>query len=470
MTELIGAEWVKFITHVVATGVIVGILIMPLTLVVGATILRQRRSPASSMVWLITILFLPLLGIPLFWLFSNRKIDRIARQRQRVALSLTDGGGKPFALDRSPAITLGNSLRFHANGEEAFADVLRLIDEAKRSIYIETFVLEADETGAAILERLIKRAGDGLEVRLLIDGLGSFHVRRRLLRQLKMAKGKYEYFMPIWRVTLINRSNLRNHRKIAVFDGARVFAGGRNLAGEYLGPTPRADRWTDLSFVLEGPAVAHYAEIFRLDWAFASWDKERLAPPPPSTAAASTAGSQGAALQVVPSGPDVVSDDFYQALLSLLFRAEKRIWVVTPYFVPNELMLEALLIAARRGLDVRVVVPEKPDQFFSGHARGPCLRDLANAGGNSLLYTPGFIHAKAVLIDNTVAAVGSANFDSRSMFLNFEVSSVIFSPTEIASLEAWITGILSRCRPIEKTVGTGRQTLESVARLVTPML
>jgi cardiolipin synthase len=456
------------------TVVAVGILMMPFALLVVAGILRQRRSPASSLTWLMAILLLPLIGIPLFWLFGSRKIKRIAEAKDPVQLTAIEP--EPSAAPQTDAaqaaahlgserITRGNRLKLHDGGEDAYADLMALIDGAKRSIHIETYVLKADETGNAILERLIARCKEGIEVRLLLDGFGSFHMLRRPLRKLRRAGGKVAFFLPIWRLTLLNRSNLRDHRKIAVFDGERVFAGGRNLADEYLGPKPNPKRWADFSFILDGPAAAHYGEIFRYDWAFAS--REKLAPlDQPKNA--SRHGD--AIMQVVPSGPDVSGDDLFAGILSFIFSARHRLWIVSPYFLPNEMLAEALQIAVRRGVDVRVVVPEKSDQVLVDLARGQFLRDLCALKCKVLLYTPGMVHAKALLVDEIAAAVGSANFDSRSMFLNFEVSSVIHSPADVRGVEAWIEKLMTQTRAMDATVGTRRDTIEGIARLVAPML
>src|SRR5262249_13103542 len=233
----------------------------------------------------------------------------------------------------------------HDNGEEAYADFMALIDSAQRSIHIETYVLKADATGSAIIESLITRAKAGVEVRLLVDGFGSFHMRRQPLRKLRRAGGKVAFFLPIWRLTRINRSNLRDHRKIAVFDGERVFAGGRNLAEEYMGAKPDPKRWADFSFVLAGPAATHYAEIFDYDWAFASREKLRQSEPRQAVAP-----QGGAVMQVVPSGPDVTDDELFAGILAFLFSAKHRLWIVSPYFLPNEMLAEALQIALQRGV------------------------------------------------------------------------------------------------------------------------
>src|SRR6516165_11137141 len=315
------------------TVVAVGIVLMPFALLVVAGILRQRRSPPSSLAWLLTILLLPLIGIPLFWLFGSRKIKRIAKAKPPVELTIVEPAAAaaphPDAAQAAAhlgmeSITRGNDLKFHDNGEAAFADFIALIDGAQRSIHIETYVLKADATGSAIIERLIARAQKGVEVRLLIDGFGSFHMARRPLRRLRRAGAKVAFFLPIWRLTLLNRSNLRDHRKIAVFDGERVFAGGRNLADEYMGAQPDPKRWGDFSFVLAGPAAAHYQEIFSYDWAFPSREvlgrrqlKELGSP------------RGNAVMQVVPSGPDAI-DELFAGILLFLFFAKHRLWIACP--------------------------------------------------------------------------------------------------------------------------------------------
>lgn len=458
-----------------AAGAIVtaGLLLMPFALLVVAGIVRQKRSPASSVAWMLAILLLPLIGLPLFWLFGNRKIQRIVKDKPPVTLTpefraLTvphpEAAVAAEHFGRG-GITRGNFLKFHDNGEDAFADLISLIDTAKTSIHIETYVLKADQTGLAIMDRLTARAAEGLEVRLLIDGYGSFHMARSPLRKLRRAGGNFAFFLPIWRISRLNRGNLRDHRKIAVFDNERVFAGGRNLADVYLGANPDAKRWTDFSFVLDGPAAAHYDEIFLADWSFAS--REKLPAPERKPVLYKEIG---AVVQIVPSGPDVRDDELFEGILAFIFSARERLWIVSPYFMPNEMLSQALEIALERGIDVRVVVPEKSDQLLPDLARGQYLRDLDALKCKVLLYTGGMLHAKAMLIDDVAAVVGSANFDSRSMFLNFEVNSVIHSEAEIRSVESWIVKVMQKTRVFDASVGKRRDTLEGLARLITPML
>lgn len=449
-------------------AMIAGVILTGLIVVM----LRQRRSPGSSMAWLMAIVLLPPIGIPAFLIFGGRKLKKIIATKPGIE----QGAGTPPATDGwsstgarlagsfgLPSPTGGNQIRLHANGEEAFADLIKLIEGAKRSIAIQTYVFKHDATGKAIMAALTAQAKKGVAVRLLLDGFGAFPMSRLALWRLKRAGGKTAFFMPVWRISLLARSNLRNHRKIAVFDGEKVFAGGRNLAFEYLGAQADAKRWHDLSFVIEGQAVADYAHIFNCDWGFATNEQpEPPAPPQPGAPG-------GGVVQVVPAGPDVAGDALYAATLSALFQAQKRIWIVTPYFVPNEPLAQALTIAARRGVDVRILVPASGGQILTDLARGPFLRDAVKAGAKALAF-PAMVHAKAVLIDDAVAMVGSANFDTRSMFLNFEVMSMLYSPADIRAVEAWIGTLFAAAEDAGKPVSAFRDTVESAAYLVAPLL
>lgn len=451
------------------------IVLVLLTILALSGMLRQLRSPASSVTWLITILLVPLIGIPLFWMFGERKFRKIAATKHPLgpmfgghdAVASLAPGQAPTDLHKlGNHSASGNRMHFHANGEEAFADLMRLIDGARQSIEIQTYVMKADHVGRQIFERLTAKAAAGVEVRLLVDGLGALSLSRSAIDTLRRAGGKVQFFLPVWRFALLRRGNLRNHRKIAIVDSTKVFTGGRNLAAEYLGPTPMRDRWHDLSFVLEGPGVAGYIEIFRSDWQFASGE---AVPPSPIPEPVVT-GAYEAVMTVVPSGPDVVDETVYMLMLSMAMEARERLWIVTPYFVPNETLGAALRAAARRGVDVRVVVPAKGDQRIPDWARGPYLRDLSSAGGQVLLYTPTMLHSKAILLDNRMAAIGSANFDQRSMFLNFEVTSLIKSWHEIRVIETSMLAVMQQCRPGGEPVGKVRDTFEGVIRLLAPLL
>ncbi|HEX2671257.1 MAG TPA: phospholipase D-like domain-containing protein, partial [Polyangiaceae bacterium] len=254
--------------------------------------------------------------------------------------------------------------------------------------------------------------------------------------------------------------NLRNHRKIAVFDGERAIVGGMNLGHEYLGPSPDPERWRDLSLLVSGEAVADLDAVFRADWEFACG--ERLPAP------ARLAGGE-IPVRVVTSGPDVANDPIYDADLSAIFRAEHRIWIATPYFVPDEALLRALMIAVRRGVEVRVLAPERSNHPLSDFAAGSCLRDLSAAGVIIQRFHK-MLHAKALLVDDSLCVVGSANFDMRSLFLNYEIALFFSGGAEVERLRSWFAASFGQCSLGPPRAGWVRAALDDLARLVAPLL
>ncbi len=267
--------------------------------------------------------------------------------------------------------------------------------------------------------------------------------------------------MPLVHIPFRGQANLRNHRKIAVFDGQRAITGGMNYADEYMGPRPNPDRWRDLSVLISGQGAATLDAIFRADWEFAC--REVL--PSPQTASA----GGPVPICVVPSGPDSASDPIYDAMLTLIFRAERRFWVATPYFVPDEPLARALSVAARRGVDVMVIVPNRSNHPVADLVGGPYLRDLADAGVR-VRRVPRMMHAKAVLSDDSVAAVGSANFDMRSLFLDYEVSLFLTGEAEIRRLAQWFGDTVKDAADGPPVAGRIRRVIETAARLFSPLI
>jgi cardiolipin synthase len=264
------------------------------------------------------------------------------------------------------------------------------------------------------------------------------------------------------------RANLRNHRKLVVVDSRSAVTGGMNLAWPYIGPAGSSGLWQDLSAVVQGPAVADLDSLFASDWRFATGqDPQAPAPELPDPCAR---GFESTTIQVVASGPDVAGDPLYEALLALIFAAQTRIWIVTPYYVPDEMLARALGLAARRGVDVRLILPERSNHITADLARASYLRDLHTAGGRILLYEPTMLHAKAVLFDDRLAVIGSANMDMRSLFLNFEVALFVRSPREVDHVAAWAEKLMANSIPELPTPGWARELAENVVRLLSPLL
>jgi len=287
-----------------------------------------------------------------------------------------------------------------------------------------------------------------------------FHAPHTALRDLISAGARVERFMPLLHVPFRGHGNLRNHRKIAIFDGERAIVGGMNLGREYMGPTPLATRWRDLSLLIEGEAVSELDAVLCADWEFACG--ERL-----SDAAKPKPGE--IPVRVVPSGPDSQSDPIYDADLTAIFRAQRRIWIATPYFLPDEGLLRALSIAARRGVDVQVVTPVRSNHLLSDLASASCLRDLS-ASGITIRRFSRMLHAKTLLVDDSLAVVGSANFDMRSLFLNYEIALFFTGRAEVDRLSRWFQDTFPDTVLGPAKAGLLRAAVCDVARLIGPQL
>jgi cardiolipin synthase len=446
-----------------------------LALVLLAGLLRQRRSPSSTIAWLLAILLLPYVGVPLYIMFGGRKVRRLARLKQPIYQTApTQPGNEPDgAVERLlgsygvPLPSTGNRLELVTSGEEAYRRVFELVNSAQSSIHITTYILGRDKGSRALVECLRRKAEEGVAVRLLIDSLGSWRIGRRFLAALVASGGQVASFMPVLNL-FRGRANLRNHRKLVVVDGRSAMTGGMNLAWPYIGPPGTTGLWRDLSVVVEGPAVADLAALFASDWKFATGrepgDGAREELEPRAT------GFESTTIQVVASGPDVSGDPLYESLLALIFSAQTRIWIVTPYYVPDEMLARALALAARRGVDVRLILPARSNHLSADLARASYLRDLHTAGGHVLLYTPVMLHAKAVLFDDHLAVIGSANMDMRSLFLNFEVALFVHSPNEVDEVATWAEGLMADSKPDLPVPGWARELAENVVRLLSPLL
>lgn len=458
-----------------------------LAFVVLARILTERRSPASTMAWILAIAFVPYVGVPLYLMLGGRKMEHMVHEKpllpnetpetgpvaegeEGVDLPVVSGADSPPLM---PArfhgvfpLTDDNHVVLLTAGEQAFDEAIRLIDGAEKSVDIATFILGKDETGRAIVEALAKKARQGLSVRLLLDAIGCVKIRKRFLRPLLNAGGKVAYFMPMMHVPFRGRANLRIHRKMLIVDGRQAIVGGMNYASEYMGPYRPEDRWLDLSMLVDGPSVAYLYEIFRSDWGFAA--RQVLPPVPPMPAVHKEI--RPVCLQFIASGPDVKTDTLREAIITALFRATERVWIVTPYFVPDQTLSEALCMAAHRGVDVRIILPRKSNHRLADLARETYLRQLDEAGGSAMYYTPGMLHAKSMIVDNTVGLVGSANMDMRSLLLNYEVGLCIYNESVVRELDAWMGWLQTHCDKREPVHSDRLSVMNGVGRLLAPLL
>jgi cardiolipin synthase len=334
-----------------------------------------------------------------------------------------------------------------------------------------TFILGRDAVGKRIVRLLAQRAREGVKVRLLLDALGCFPTSGRFCDPVRQAGGEVAKFMPVLPLQTRGSANLRNHRKIAIFDHRLAALGGRNLAIEYMGPSPLRRRWRDFGGGIEGPAVSVLNDIFLSDWSYASGQSlDRLRAELPATVPAAAGTSE---IQIVTSGPDVEGDPLYEGILSLVQQAERSIWIVTPYFIPDEVLQRSLMVQARAGIDIRLVVPARSNHRITDLARRHHLRDLQAAGVKVLFYGPGMNHAKLILVDGAVGLWGSANLDMRSLFVNFEIGALTYSAADTRELERWMLEVFTHTKPMParaKHPSLLPAIGEDIARLLAPIL
>ena len=341
--------------------------------------------------------------------------------------------------------------------------MMEIVRRARTSLDVTFYLVADDEAGRAFVEALEEKARDGVRVRLIIDRLGDLKRPREELRRLRRAGGEIRYFSPIVHAPAKGHLNLRNHRKMVIGDRVRVFSGGMNVANEYMGPKPFQGRWSDLSFRLEGPAVRPFCDVHDSDWGAVGGPSSEQ----PHAAADMEPG--GAIAQLVPSGPDRKDDALHDGLVYAIHAARRRVWIATPYFLPTEFLGQALATAARRGLDVRIVVPQRSNHRIADFARGAYVRELAEAGCRVLLFRKGMLHAKAGIIDDA-AYVGSANFDVRSMLLNFEMAMFLYDEPSVENVAEWFERREADSLGYTPSGGVLRRSIEGVFRLGSPVL
>lgn len=428
-------SWLTLDGLLAATGLLVYVL--------TTHSLKQRRAPTAAISWTLSIVLLPYVALPLYLLFGTRKLVHADNRNGSAPVQAKGDADADAAWPRlltasmgQPAAARYRKLRLHAEGRDALQALWELIDGAEHELLVCIFLIGRDAVGKALIERLSEKARRGVRVRLLIDGSGHLMGGAVSLRGLRAAGAEVAVYGPLLHVPFRSRVNLRNHRKMVVADGTRLWCGGRNFALEYFDGSNRHGRWRDLTFDLEGPLAAQARALFQRDWAFSARGaraQEALPALPP------TPGDMASAplAQVIAAGPDESDDTVHDLLVTACFKAKTRIVAVTPYFVPGGALLMALALAARRGVIVDLVLPARSNHRIADFVRYRAIRALADAGGRVWL-APFMLHAKAVVIDDSLALAGSANLDARSMFLNYELMVAFYDAGDIRRFHEFV--------------------------------
>jgi cardiolipin synthase len=467
-----------------------------------AWVLMTKTEASSAIAWILLIFFLPFVGIILFFLFGYQHVNRPLQRKRRHKLRYERPANPPnydstATLLRPPGrreghlhglgdslarlayrlggshVTEGNQVDFYFEGQPAFDEMITAIRGAKHHIHLLFFIFQPDNLGRQFLDLLTAKAKAGVEVRLLYDAMGSHRLPRRLLKPLRQAGGKTSVFLPINVLRRRLQINMRNHRKILVVDGTIGFIGGLNIGDEYVGKNKYFGFWRDTHLRLQGPAVVDLQRIFVEDWSFASGE---TLPGQGTDDPYFTAKSAGGPypVQVIDSGPDRDLKTIREVTFAAILKAQKRVWIASPYFVPDAGLLDALRLAAYHGLDVRLLGQNRPDKRAPQFAARYYWGQVLQSGVEVYQYTKGMMHSKVMLIDDDFASVGTANLDNRSMFLNFEVNCLLYSPQAVKILEASFLADFGNAIKLEKSVYAQRplagRLLENACRLLSPIL
>jgi cardiolipin synthase len=475
--------------HVVLAGIIYPFVEI-LGILTALHAIRTVRTSQAAIAWAISLVTLPFLSLPLYWVFGRKKfsgyveairqgdedhsrqVDEIMRRMKEEYRSSPDLVREQFSvfenLNRGYPFLRGNSVDLLVDGETTFKRMFEDIDAAQEYVLLQYFIVHDDELGRALKSRLIAKARGGICVFFLYDEIGCHKLPRRYINELRKAGVDAHPFGTTRGRGNRFQLNFRNHRKITVVDGKIGYVGGHNIGDEYMGRSRKFGHWRDTHLRIDGPSVRHLQMSFMRDWYFAArrfipvnWD-------------AATSRPEGTDLLILESGP---ADSMYTCSLMFVLAihmARERIWIASPYFIPNEAVSTALRTAALRGVDVRIMLPLKPDHRVVYLAGFSFMSELDEPNIRFFRYEPGFLHQKAFVVDERLAMVGTANADNRSFRLNFEICALGITQGFVKEVAGMLESDFSKCREVPADEGFTRGFMFDsgvrLARLFSPIL
>ncbi|TMU83755.1 cardiolipin synthase [Bacillus sp. BHET2] len=476
---------------------LLGVLFILNLALAAVIIFLERKDVGATWAWLMVLFFIPLLGFILYLVFGQnlsrkrlfdwddmKKIG-IENLIQKQIHSLKEHRF-PFKnetssryqdliymhlMNNDALLTQDNDVTLFTHGEDKFASLLDDLDAATDHIHIQYYIFKKDHLGKKILEKLTEKSRQGVKIRVLYDEMGSRRTRRGFFKELLAAGGEVEVFFPS-KIPFVNlRLNYRNHRKLVIIDGKVGYVGGFNIGDEYLGLNPKFGYWRDTHLRITGSSSLAMQTRFILDWNQASRSKKiaynlRYFPISDFT------GQAG--VQIVTCGPDSEWEQIKNGYIKMISSAKKSIYIQTPYFIPDVSLLDSLRIASLTGVDVRIMIPNKPDHLFVYWATYSYIGELLKAGVKIYIYENGFIHAKTIVVDEAISSVGTANIDVRSFRLNFEVNAFLYDQALSMDLSSAFTDDMKKSRELTLDDYLERPVMikvkESISRLLSPIL
>ncbi len=464
-------------------------------------IIYDTRTNSKSLAYLLFAIFVPFLGIIFYFTFGinyrNRRMyskklientelsDKLLEkiyQYSKQTFNLSDATVQSneelanlILKDTLSPLTSDNAVKLMVNGENKFPDVLEALKNAKDHIHIEYYIFEDDHIGREIENILIQKVREGIHVRFIYDDYGSRAIRKTMVPRMRSHGIESFPFFKIRFITLANRLNYRNHRKIIVIDGITAFVGGINVSDRYINDIRQPEKlfWRDTHLRIDGPGVQYLQYLFLCDWNFCA--ELKLEPNDKFFPPLSSIPVKGNKItQIAASGPDSPSPVILYAILQAINLASEEILITSPYFIPNDSLLDALCIAALGGVKVKILVPLRSDSVFVDYAVRSYYSDLLKAGIEVFQYSKGLIHAKTMVCDAKIAMVGTANMDSRSFDLNFEVNAIVYDRQVANELATIFYEDLKDSIKLNETEWTKRSVLqkfmEKAIRLFSPLL
>ncbi|REJ09384.1 cardiolipin synthase [Halobacillus trueperi] len=475
--------------------IFVSIILTLNVLLALAIIFLERRDASATWAWLMVLLFIPVAGFFLYLIFgrrlSNKEIftwDKKSRlgllaavQEQLTAIKNNDLKVQhediiPYEdliymhlKNNDALLSQNNEVEIFTDGQKKFHALIEDLEKAEDHIHLLYYILRDDNLGHRLADVLKRKAMEGVEVKLLYDDMGSRLLKRSYKRSLKEAGVQVESFFPSFIPKVNMKINYRNHRKLAIIDGEIGYIGGFNIGDEYLGFNKRFGYWRDTHLRVEGEAVNNMQTRFILDWNHASSRdivyEQRYYQAKPK-------GDVG--MQIVSSGPDSEWEQIKHGYLKMILSAKEYVYIQTPYFIPDDSLLDALRVAVLSGVDVRIMIPNKPDHPFVYWATFSNIGDMLKAGARIYVYQKGFLHAKTIVVDGKIASVGTANIDVRSFRLNFEVNAFLYHPEVAQSLADRFHEDIVESTEITLKLYQSRtkwiRFKEAVSRLLSPIL
>jgi len=458
-------------------------------------IVFENRNPLKTLSWMLVILFVPVIGIIVYFFFGRnyRKQKIYTRKSMADSARLADNADHQVRLlssvlagesdairskshlihlmlrNNRSLLTLDNKIDLLVNGSQAFPAMLDAVASATSFVNLEFYRIEPDTIGIEFSELMMRKAREGVRVRLIYDDVGSWNIRKPYIRMMREAGVQIFPFLPVRFPSFSSKINFRNHRKILVVDGKVGFVGGLNIADKYLHGLPHLGPWIDTHLRVEGEAVAALNRVFIADWDFVSGEE---LPPDGSLEQLVHTGNR-CLVQVASSGPDTDWATIMQVYFSAIATAKSSIYLTSPYFSPDESLLTALKTAALSGVDVRMIFPKNTDSIIANWNTRSYISELLEAGVRIFLYRNGFIHSKYLLVDNIFSSVGSPNVDVRSFDLDFEVTALIYNEDFALRLGVLFAEDLKNCTEVISQEWTQRNRRErykeSLARIFGPL-